>query len=83
VDQSELQNRADGDDEEFRFRLERLWDVAFVADISLNDGTLMSAVLIATSTKTLILDRWDCTTRSPAGDPFTLELAVVTGVTVP
>jgi hypothetical protein len=64
-------------------RIERIWDVGFVADISLKDGTVVSAVLIATSIKTLILDRWDGTTRAPAGDPFTLELAVVTGVTVP
>jgi hypothetical protein len=83
VAQSERQNWADGDDQELRRRIERLWDVGFVADISLKDGTVVSAVLIATSTETLILDRWDGTTRAPAGDPFPLELAVVTGVTVP
>jgi hypothetical protein len=49
----------------------------------LNDGTVMSAVLIATSPKTLILDRWDGSKRVPAGDPFTLELAAVAEVTVP
>ena len=67
----------------FRSRLEQAWEVGFVADITLVDGTECSAVLIAMSSWALILDRWDRSRRTPAGDPFTLELRSVAEVVVP
>lgn len=66
----------------FRSRLEQAWDVGFVADITLADGTECSAVLIAMSSTALILDHWDRSRRAPAGDPFTLELRSVAEVVV-
>lgn len=66
--------RADSDEEEFRRRLERSWEVGYVADLSLTDGTVISASLIAVSSTALILDHWDKPSGASAGDPFTLEL---------
>lgn len=82
MDPAEVHIRSDGDNDEFRRRLERSWVVGFVADISLVDGTEVSAVLIGISSSALILDRWDGVVRAPAGDPFTLEYAVVAEVSV-
>jgi hypothetical protein len=73
--------KADADGS-FRSRLEQAWDVGFVADIALVDGTECSAVLIAISSTALILDRWDRSRRGPAGDPFTLDLRSVAEVVV-
>jgi hypothetical protein len=70
-------------DATFRSRLELAWDVGFVADLILVDGSECSAVLIAMSATALILDRWDQHRRVPAGDPFTLELCTVAEVVVP
>jgi hypothetical protein len=67
----------------FRSRLEQAWDVGLVADVTLINGTECSAVLIAMSATALILDLWDGSRRSPAGDPFTLELSSVAEVVVP
>lgn len=67
----------------FRSRLEQAWDVGFVADVTLVDGTEVSAVLIAMSSDALILDRWDRSCGASAEDPFTLELRSVAEVVVP
>lgn len=72
-----------GTDVTFRSRLEQAWDVGFVADITLIDGTEFCAVLITMSSDALILDRWDRSCHAPAGDPFTLELRSVAEVVVP
>jgi hypothetical protein len=70
-------------DGSFRSRLEQAWDVGFVADITLSDGTQCSAVLIGLSSNALILDRWDPSRHAPAGDPFTLALDSVAEIVVP
>ena len=72
-----------GADLTFQSRLEKAWEVGFVGDITLTDGTECSAVLIAMSSTALILDRWDSSRRGPTGDPFTLELSSVAEVVVP
>ncbi len=72
-----------GTDVMFRSRLEQAWDVGFVANVTLMDGTEFSAVLIGVSSTALILDRWDRSRHAPAGDPFTLELRSVSEVVVP
>jgi hypothetical protein len=74
---------ASGTDATFRSRLEQAWDIGFVADIKLTDGTERSAVLIAMSSTVLILDSWDRSRHAPTGDPFTLELCSVAEVVVP
>jgi hypothetical protein len=66
--------RAEGGGAEFRRRLERCCDVGHIADVSLTDGTVISAAMIAVSNNALILDRWDGPSGAAAGDPFTLEL---------
>jgi hypothetical protein len=71
------------DDVTLRSRLEQAWDVGFVADITLTDGTNCSAVLIAMSSTGLILDHWDGFGHAPAGDPFMLELSSIAEVVVP
>jgi hypothetical protein len=75
--------KSDGELGSFRSRLEQTWDVGFVADVALIDGTQCSAVLVAMSSDGLILDRWDRNHRAPAGDPFTLELASIAEVVIP
>jgi hypothetical protein len=70
-------------DATFRRRLEQVWDIGLVADITLTDGTECSAVLITMSSTALILDRWDRSGHGPAGDPFTLELRSIAEVVVP
>jgi hypothetical protein len=72
-----------GTDDSFGSRLEQAWEVGFVADVTLTDGTECSAVLIAMSSTALILDHWDPSRHAPAGCPFTLELRSVAEVVVP
>jgi hypothetical protein len=69
--------------ESFRDHLERAWDIGFVADITLVDGTEFPAVLIAVSSTALVLDHWDVSLRAPAGDPFTLAMRSIAEVVVP
>ncbi len=75
--------RVNGTDLTFRSRLGHAWDVGFVADITLTDGTECSVVLVAMSSTALILDRWKQSRHGPAGDPLTLDLGSVAEVVVP
>jgi hypothetical protein len=83
VEQAPVRITAHGGVEKFRLQLGKFWNVGFVADVSLIDGSVVPAVLIAISSTALILDRWDIPNRAPAGDPLTLALAVMTEVNVP
>ncbi|HEY2565756.1 MAG TPA: hypothetical protein VGI44_18755 [Acidimicrobiales bacterium] len=83
MESSEVRIKRRGDDAEFRSELVQNWDPGYVADITLVDGTVVAAVLIGISNSALILDRWDSDSRSPADDPFTLDLMAVAEVVVP
>lgn len=78
----EARINCDQDVERFRDTLEQSWEPGFVADIFTIDGQVISAVLIVISRTSLILDRWDCLTGTPAGDPFTLNLRTVSEIVV-
>ena len=66
-----------------QFSAERLQHiVGYAVELKLQNGSAVSAVVVAVSESALILNRWDDREHCPVSDPFVIETSEVQTISI-